>query len=175
LFRVGELLVLWRLARRPAFRALLAGAGIVICAALLSACNLTAGGESGNAPPDGMDRIRAADLQPRFPGATEGANTGGRGQRSVSYYGSSPIEAAAPVPTPSGGEGYELNFENTPVSTVAKVILGDILGAGYVIDPRVQGTVTLTSGHPVPKNDVLFVLESALRTSNVALVHERPG
>ena len=174
--RVGKLLVVCRLARRPAFRALLAGAGIAVCAALLSACNLTAGGEQGQAPPDSMDRIRATDLQPRFPGPSEGADTGaGRGQRSASYYGSSPIEAATPVPTPTGGEGYEFNFENTPVTTVAKVILGDILGAGYVIDPRVQGTVSLTSGHPVPKNDVLFVLESALRTSNVALVHERTG
>jgi general secretion pathway protein D len=154
---------------------LLAGAGIAVCAALLSACNLTAGGEQGQAPPDSMDRIRQTDLQPRFPAPTESANTGAGGQRAASYYGSSPVEAATPVPTPGGGEGYEFNFENTPVSTVAKVILGDILGAGYIIDPRVQGTVSLTSGHPVPKNDVLFVLESALRTSNVALVRERTG
>jgi general secretion pathway protein D len=164
-----------RLARRPGFRALLAGAGLAVCAALLSACNLTAGGESGTAPPDAVDRIRGADLQPRFPTPSEGANTGGRSPRAASYYGSSPVEAAAPVPTAGGGEGYEFNFENTPVVTVAKVILGDILGAGYTIDPRVQGTVTLTSGHPVPKNDVLYVLESALRTSNVALVRERAG
>jgi general secretion pathway protein D len=157
------------------FRVLLAGASIAVCAALLSACNLTSGGESGTAPPDAVDRIRQTDLQPRFPAPSEGANTGGGGPRSASYYGRSPVEAAAPVPTASGGEGYELNFENTPVVTVAKVILGDILGAGYTIDPRVQGTVTLTSGHPVPKNDVLYVLESALRTSNVALVRERTG
>ena len=164
-----------RLARRPAVRALLAGAGIAVCGALLSACNLTAGGESGTAPPDAVDRVRQTDLQPRFPAPSEGANTGAGGQRPASYYGSAPVEAAAPVPTPGGGEGYEFNFENTPVITVAKVILGDILGAGYTIDPRVQGTVTLTSGHPVPKNDVLYVLESALRTSNVALVRERTG
>jgi general secretion pathway protein D len=165
-----------RLARRPAVRALLAGVGIAVCGALLSACNLTAGGESGTAPPDAVDRVRGADLQPRFPAPSEGANTGAAGgPRAASYYGSAPVEAAAPVPTPGGGEGYEFNFENTPVITVAKVILGDILGAGYTIDPRVQGTVTLTSGHPVPKNDVLYVLESALRTSNVALVRERTG
>jgi general secretion pathway protein D len=164
-----------RLARRPAFRALLAGASLVACAGLLAACNLTAGGEQGQAPPDSMDRVRQTDLQPRFPTPPEGSNTGAGGPRGASYYGSSPVEAATPVPTASGGEGYELNFENTPVTTVAKVILGDILGAGYTIDPRVQGTVTLTSGHPVPKNDVLYVLESALRTSNVALVRERTG
>ena len=75
----------------------------------------------------------------------------------------------------SSGEGYELNFENTPVTTVAKVILHDILGVGYTIDPRVQGTVSLASGRPVPKDDVLFVLESTLRTANVVLARDAAG
>jgi general secretion pathway protein D len=173
---VGALLLLCSLIRRPLFRARLAGAAMVVSSTFLTACNLTTGGESGTAPPDAVDRIRQADLQPRFPAPSEAANTGvAGGPRATSYYGSRPVEAAAPVPTTGGGEGYELNFENTPVITVAKVILGDILGVGYTIDPRVQGTVTLTSGHPLPKKDVLFVLESALRTSNVALVHERTG
>jgi len=165
--------------RRPAVRACLVGAGIAIGGALLGACNITSFGESGQAEPDATDRVRATDLQPRFQKPAEGANTGSAaGPRSSSFFGSGTTlaPAAAPDPTPgSGGEGYEFNFENTPVTTVAKVILGDILGTGYTIDPRVQGTVTLTSGHPVPKNDVLFVLESALRTSNVALVRERTG
>jgi general secretion pathway protein D len=153
----------------------LLGAGIAVLGALLGACNVTSFGENGNASPDAVDRIRATDLQPRFAAPPEGANTGAAGgPRAASYYGSTPAPEATPQPTPAG-EGFDFNFENTPVATVAKVILGDILGVGYTIDPRVQGTVTLTSGHPVPKRDVLFVLESALRTSNVALVRERTG
>jgi type II secretory pathway component GspD/PulD (secretin) len=73
------------------------------------------------------------------------------------------------------GEGYDLHFENVPVAALAKVILGDILGVGYTIDPRVQGTVSLASGRPVPKSDVLFALENALRLSNVALVPDVLG
>ena len=89
-----------------------------------------------------------------------------------------------PTPTgslPDGGQekasdkGYEINFENTPVATVAKAILGDILGIGYTIDPRVQGTVSLSSGRAVPRKDLLFVLESALRMSGVALVRDAQG
>jgi len=158
-------------------RAPIVGVALAICAASLSGCNLTAGGESGTASPDSTDRIRQADLTPRFPTPPEGANTGGRGQHEASYYGSGTTiqMSAAPAPTTGGGDGYDFNFENTPVTSIAKVILGDILGVGYTIDPRVQGTVTLTSGRPVPKSDVLYVLESALRTSNVALVHERTG
>jgi len=87
-------------------------------------------------------------------------------------YTSSASYCVGPAPN---GEGYDLNFENVPVATVAKVILGDILGVGYTIDPRVQGTVSLASGRPVPKSDILFVLENALRLSNVALVHDVLG
>ena len=58
---------------------------------------------------------------------------------------------------------------------MAKVILGDVLGVGYTIDPRVQGTVTLASVRPVPKADALYVLENALRMSGVALVRDRSG
>jgi type II secretory pathway component GspD/PulD (secretin) len=100
---------------------------------------------------------------------------------------SKPVDPGGSCPhdnTPSGsfcvaaspnGEGYDLNFDNAPVATLAKVILGDILGVGYIIDPRVQGTVTLASGRPVSKSDILFVLENALRLSNVALVNDGWG
>jgi general secretion pathway protein D len=86
-----------------------------------------------------------------------------------------PVRAAADAGADAGSDGYDLNFENAPVTTVAKVILGDILGVGYTIDPRVQGTITLASGRAVSKADVLFVLENALRMSNVAMVRDRSG
>jgi general secretion pathway protein D len=148
---------------------------LALFGALLAACNLTSVGQGGNDPPDATDRIRSTDLQPRYPKQADGANTGtSAGPRASTYYGSTPAPGATAEAAPAG-EGFEFNFENTPVTTVAKVILGDILGVGYTIDPRVQGTVSLTSGRPVPKNDVLFVLESALRTSNGVLVRETAG
>jgi general secretion pathway protein D len=151
---------------------------LALTAAVLAACNMTSMlGQSGNEPPDAMDRVRATNLEPRFPAPEATVNTGPKsGARASSYYGTAVPEVAAVVPTASGGgEGFELNFENTPVATVAKVILGDILGLGYTIDPRVQGTISLASGRPVPKGDILFVLENALRASNVALVRETAG
>ncbi|MGO9849887.1 MAG: type II secretion system secretin GspD [Methylocella sp.] len=80
--------------------------------------------------------------------------------------------ALPPADRDADAKGYEMNFENTPVATVAKVILGDILHVGYTIDARVKGTVTLASGRPVPRRDILYVLENALQVSNVALVRE---
>src|SRR3984957_19985340 len=81
-------------------------------------------------PPNAYDAVRSTDLQPRFPEATRNANTGGAEPKGVSYYGA-PVEAlVATAPDTSehdGAGGFALNFENTPVATVAKVVLGDIL------------------------------------------------
>lgn len=148
---------------------------------LAAACNLLTTESEQKRSPNIHDQVNSIDLLPRFPqpGAPSAADRS-RGSNAVVVSGSEDVavgktvtlESAAPSAT---GEGYDLNFENAPVTTVAKVILGDILGAGYIIDPRVQGTVTLTSGRPVAKGEVLFVLESALRASNIALLREGSG
>jgi general secretion pathway protein D len=124
------------------------------------------------------DQLRAADLSPKAPLPV---NDGGIGNPQPSaaaiYLGdtTAPVRASNDAGGDAASDGYDLNFENAPVTTVAKVILGDILGVGYTIDPRVQGTITLSSGRAVSKADVLFVLENALRMSNVAMVRDRSG
>ena len=171
MFAVGRFL-LWHRCIRSAATAL----SFAIGAAALGACNLT--GIWDDRRQDVIDKVRAVDLLPANAQPTGGTVAGAprsprdglskaRGRRALAD--------AQSQPTPSSGEGFELNFENTPVTTVAKVILGDILGVGYTIDPRVQGTVSLASGRPVPKSEMLYVLETALRISNVALIRDPVG
>src|SRR5262249_21957018 len=139
----------------------------------ISACSVVSSGPDRTG--DVLDRVRSVDLLPRFPARPdEKAVQAGEGTRPSTFYGSDPEPVGATRRSPSG-ESYELNFENAPVTTVAKLVLGDIMGMGYTIDPRVQGTVSLSSGRPVPKSEVLFVLESALRVSNVVLVRDARG
>ena len=127
-----------------------------------------------------MDKVRSLDLLPRQPQTVNaGAATSGQnrsGSRPAMYEGTevTTVSDERPQPT-SSGNGFDLNFENTPVATVAKVVLGDILGVGYTIDPRVQGTVSLVSVRPVAKSDIVFVLENALRLSGVVLVRDTAG
>jgi general secretion pathway protein D len=118
---------------------------------MLSDCNLTSIGEGGNEPPDALDRVRSADLQPRFPQQPERATGTRNGQRAAVYYGTGdqPDAPAQSASTPSG-DGFELNFENTPVTTVAKVVLGDF-ELGIYHRSTCQGTISLASGRPVPK------------------------
>jgi general secretion pathway protein D len=144
---------------------------------LLSSCNVTTNSGSINAPADVdvLDKVRSLDILPRGDQPVA-AIAGGAAAERVSprtYEGKevADIAEARPQATPNG-RGYDLNFENTPIATVAKVVLGDILGTGYTIDPRVQGTVSLVSARPVPKSDIVFVLESALRLSGVVLVRD---
>ncbi len=159
-------------------------AALVFASAMLAACS-SVPPFGTNEPPDPVDRVRSLDLQPRSPEATGTANTAAPAQQAQVYYGGSGAQgsgtdpntaaAAAGGGAAASGDGITLNFEDTPLSAVAKVILGDYLGVGYVIDPRVQGTISLSSGRPVPKSQLLFVLESALRTSNAVLVHDGGG
>jgi general secretion pathway protein D len=126
--------------------------------------------------PSVTDRIKGLDLSPRATRADEiGALGSVQPPRAAIYLSNTETAAGPQARDDTPGDGFDLNFENAPVTTVAKVILGDILGVGYSIDPRVQGTVTLASGRPISKVDALFVLENALRMSNVALLRDRNG
>jgi len=159
-----------------------AAIGFAVACVTLAACNLTTAENAQNpeakAAPDAIDVVRNADLEPRFPQTIGTADSGLRTARRPSvFYGTdnaTPRAFEGAEPTADGG-GYELNFENTPIPTVTKVILGDILGVGYTVDPRIQGTITLSSGRPISKRDVLFALENALRTVNAVLVHDNSG
>jgi general secretion pathway protein D len=157
---------------------------LFLSAFLLTACILTADQSIEGNPKDPRaqdiaDRLRSIDLLPRQATDVPNSGIGRQGASRPAVYlsdGTTPPGSALIEREDTGsGSGYDLNFENAPVATVAKVVLGDVLGVGYTIDPRVQGTVTLASVRPVPKADALYVLENALRMSGVALVRDRSG
>lgn len=167
--------------RCPTIRGGLAAIFALTALGLLASCNSATVSESVDASQvDVTDKVRSLDLLPRQPqpvsalAATTGSQSGS--VRAAMYDGSEVIGVADARPQPaSNGNGFDLNFESTPVATVAKVVLGDILHVGYTIDPRVQGTVSLVSVRPVPKSDMVFVLENALRLSGVVLVQDTAG
>jgi len=63
-----------------------------------------------------------------------------------------------------------LNFDGTDIREVVKVILGDLLGVNYVLDPGVQGTASLQTGRPLRREHLLPTLETLLRMNNAALI-----
>ena len=147
--------------------------------------------ERSDEAPTAADALRSANFQPHFPAPSHDPGPSGSGFKGFSFFGSSSTPAQSPEPTPTpaagtvvasaqpvegiGGDGYSLNFESAPIANVAKAVLGDILGSNYEIDPRAQGTVTLATGRPISKKDVLFVLESGLRANNLVMIREGSG
>jgi len=166
-------------------------ATLVVLSMALAACNsATIGSDSSRNDDDVIGKIGQLDLSPRYPKQVLPEQSPQARRARAEIYGGADdarearaeVTQAAPLPiqqvaaqSQQVGNGFELNFENTPVATVAKVVLGDILGTGYTIDPRIQGTVSLSSVRPVPKSDVLYVLENALRLSGTALVRDASG
>jgi general secretion pathway protein D len=170
-----------KLGRYPTIGRGICAALILLSMSLLVSCNsATIGISNDGSQLDIMDKVRSLDLlphqaQPVNGGtATSGQNRGS--SRPAMYEGTEVTAVSDERPQPaSSGNGFDLNFENTPVASVAKVVLGDILGVGYTIDSRVQGTVSLVSVRPVAKSDIVFVLENALRLSGVVLIRDTAG
>jgi general secretion pathway protein D len=73
-----------------------------------------------------------------------------------------------PVTIAETGE-VTLNFVNADIREVVDVVLGQTLKVGFVIDPRVQGVITLRTTRPVPRASVIGVLEDVLAMNGAAL------
>ena len=76
----------------------------------------------------------------------------------------------APVTRSAAGE-VTLNFEEADIRDVVKVVF-DTLKANYTVDPQVQGEVTVQTGRPLARDQLLPTLETLLRASNAVLVRE---
>jgi general secretion pathway protein D len=153
---------------------------VIVSMGILTSCNPATTSSSPDAAQlDIIDKVKSVDLLPRQPQPVNTvANSAGQNgsSRPVMYQGTDVTAVSEQrLQSTSSGNGFDLNFENTPVTTVAKVVLGDILGVGYTIDPRVQGTVSLVSIRPVAKSDIVFVLENALRLSGVVMIRDTAG
>lgn len=106
--------------------------------------------------------------EPTAEPATEQRPIGGIYQGSDTFAKPSPAGGASLLRTPQGE--VTLNFVDADLREVVKAILGDTLGANYVMDPSVQGVVTLQTSNPVTGPDLVPVLESILAVNNAALV-----
>ncbi|MEY4507020.1 MAG: Type secretion system protein precursor [Pseudomonadota bacterium] len=86
---------------------------------------------------------------------------------------STPNTLSFPVPPagkkPLRREPVTLNFENANIDAVART-LATLSGANVVVDPRVQGTLSLSSNVPVPPAQALRLFAAQLRTQGFALV-----
>ena len=72
------------------------------------------------------------------------------------------LQAKAPEPV-------NLNFVNAEIDTVARA-LANLTGRNLVLDPRVKGTMTLSTEKPMSKDQAWAQFVSALRLQSFAVV-----
>ena len=65
-----------------------------------------------------------------------------------------------------------LNFDDADIYSVIQTVFSEILKVNYIIDPKVKGRVTFRSVAPVPKENVLPLMEVILRLNGVAVIEE---
>jgi general secretion pathway protein D len=68
------------------------------------------------------------------------------------------------------GDDVSLNFEEAPLAEVVHAVLGDILELDYIVDGPIKGQVTLRTRTPIPRDQLLKVLESLLQANDMLLL-----
>ncbi|WP_313080238.1 type II secretion system secretin GspD [Pulveribacter sp.] len=84
------------------------------------------------------------------------------------------VAPAKPV-APLTGAPITFSFEEAPIAEVVRTILGDLLRVDYALYPPLNGAVTLATRSPVPPDQAVFLLESALAVHGLAMVRDARG
>lgn len=130
------------------------------------------------------DAMTAAAMQGGVPG---GANAGSSGSQARSatgqvepyvasvetlYVGTDEMVQMPPgqAPIKLYGDAVSLDFEEAPLVEVIHAIMGDILELDYIVEHPISGEVTLRTRTPVPRDQLLKILESLLQANNALMV-----
>jgi general secretion pathway protein D len=70
------------------------------------------------------------------------------------------------------GDGVTLNFEQASLPEFLRVVFESILKENYLLDPSVNGTVTLHTTRPVTQDTVLPIVEAVLEQNGAALIRD---
>lgn len=89
--------------------------------------------------------------------------------------GNGQVVAPAKVAPPIEGVPLTFNFEEAPVAEVVRTILGDILKMSYALHPPLAGTITLSTRNPIPPDQAVFLLETALQANGLTMVRDVRG
>lgn len=83
----------------------------------------------------------------------------------------SPSSVQAKQPAKGEGGGIMLNFDNANIHEVIKVF-AETLNFNYIVNPKVEGAVSIRSGNPIPKSQLFTVFKKLLHTSGLDIIPE---
>ena len=150
-------------------------AAVATCVLVVGCATSPALVEVADKPP-----ASAASAPLSSPGAVDaaGASTGPSAEVSPGsiFLGNDQSVAELPPREPilSYGDAVSLNFEEAPLADVVHSILGDTLELDYVVEHPIQGEVTVRTRSPVPRHELLPIMESLLLNNGAVLI-KGPG
>ncbi len=77
-----------------------------------------------------------------------------------------------PLAKPSAPPTVSFFFDDADIFEVAQTIFADVLKVNYIIDPQVKGRVNFRTITPIPKDEVLSVMEIIFRLNGIGFVEE---
>ncbi len=73
--------------------------------------------------------------------------------------------------SPSAG-GSSFFFDDADVFEVIQTVFGEVLRVNYIIDSQVKGRVNFRTTTPIPRDNILPIMEIILRLNGIAVVEE---
>jgi type II secretory pathway component GspD/PulD (secretin) len=90
--------------------------------------------------------------------------------------GAKPPEAKGEVPSkpPEKKPTADISFffDDADVYEVIQTVFGEVLKVNYIVDPKIKGRVNFRTTTPIPKAEVLPVMEIILRLNGIGVVEE---
>jgi type II secretory pathway component GspD/PulD (secretin) len=83
-----------------------------------------------------------------------------------------PVRPAPPKPEKRQAD-VSFFFDDADVYEVIQTIFGEVLKVNYIVDPKIKGRVNFRTTTPIPRDDVLPVMEIILRLNGIAIVEEK--
>lgn len=82
------------------------------------------------------------------------------------------VKLHRPLLSPASMSGSVLKFDNADIYEVLQIILGDMLHLNFIVDPSIQGKVTIASQGAISQADLFNILESILSLNNLSLLRD---
>ncbi len=137
---------------------------LVATAVMAAAPNGTSYG-SGSGSTDGSSSTAAQQSEPYIKSAP------------TIYEGTDQVVRMPPAQAPVTfyGDDVSLDFEQAPLTEVIHAIMGDILGLDYIVEHPINGEVTVRTRTPVPRDQLLEILESLLQANKALMIRDKEG
>lgn len=84
-----------------------------------------------------------------------------------------PVGRPKPQKRAAAGATLSFFFDDADIYEVIQTIFGDVLRSNYIIDPKVKGRVNFRTINPIPKEEVLTIMEIIFRLNGIGFVEEK--